>query len=76
MSKYYSPAFATLHFQAVWTVNIAYKRSAEMILRRLKKLLRPKLGRGYEPSMGSVSGYQAEVLWWSMEEGEELWPDW
>lgn len=78
ITKYKLPHSTTIRLEAVWTVRIAFVRYAQKIIRELLKSLKPRLHGAYAPSHTGGSGYEAKVIFFSMEEAdpEENWPDW
>jgi hypothetical protein len=77
-SRYYSPSFVVLRFEAVWVVGIAYARWKQKIVESLLRLLRPIAKNAYKPSLTGASGYEAKVVYCTMEEvePEDAWPAW
>jgi len=78
ITKYKLPHATTIRLEAVWTVRIAFVRYAQKIIRDLLKLLKPELRGAFAASYTGKSGYEAKVIFFSMEETdpEENWPDW
>ena len=78
ITKYKLPRATTIRLEAVWTVRIAFVRYAQKIMNQLLKRLKPELKGVFVPSFTGGSGYEAKVIFFSMEETdpEEGWPEW
>ena len=72
------PAHLIMRFEALWSVDLAPRRSHAKTIRQLLQQLQPVTKDAYEPSFARCSGLSATVVHTTMEvvDSEGSWPDW